>query len=339
MAPLISPLDPTDTETVDAVHALQVAVDAADVPDFPEPCRLGFQAELTHPVSSRRVERYVAVRGGAVAGYLSLNLPQRENLENAEVTLCVHPEHRRHGVGRALHAYLLGRLRELGRKRFYTDAVAALPGGPTRHGAGGAFAAAVGAEPALEEVRRRLDLTALDEPALDELLASARAKATGYQLVTWEGPAPDEFAAGVAYLDARLTSDAPMGDLQWEAPQPDVARLREGERALYAGRPRVYSAGAVHEQTGRLVALTVFSRTHTTPWHAFQWVTLVDPPHRGHRLGTLVKVANLRFAQSREPALRAVDTWNAAVNQHMIAINEAMGFRPVDRWVNWQQEV
>jgi hypothetical protein len=34
-----------------------------------------------------------------------------------------------------------------------------------------------------------------------------------------------------------------------------------------------------------------------------------------------------------------IDTWNAAVNDHMIAINEAIGYRPVDGWINWQQEI
>ncbi|MCW2641807.1 MAG: family N-acetyltransferase [Dactylosporangium sp.] len=64
-----------------------------------------------------------------------------------------------------------------------------------------------------------------------------------------------------------------------------------------------------------------------------------SPPHRGHRLGTIVKIANLRHAMAGEPALRVINTWNAAVNDHMISINEALGFRPVDALVNWQQEV
>jgi hypothetical protein len=61
--------------------------------------------------------------------------------------------------------------------------------------------------------------------------------------------------------------------------------------------------------------------------------------NRGHRLGTIVKIANLRHAMAGEPALRVINTWNAAVNDHMISINEALGFRPVDALVNWQQEV
>lgn len=339
MDPEIIPLDPADEATVAAVQELRVAAEATDIPDFPAPCPYAFRGDLAHPVSSQRAERFVARSGGEVTGYLKLILPLRENLDNAELEISVHPAHRRRGTGRALHTYALARLRELGRRRFNTTTVASLPGGPVRDSAGGEFAAAVGAKPALEEVRRRQDLSALDEPALAAMLAEARQKAAGYQVVTWRDRTPEQFAADAGYLDGRLISDAPMGDLQWEPPEIDVSRLREREESLAAGRFRLYSAGAVDERSGRLVALTTLSRQESSPWHCFQWITLVDPEHRGHRLGALVKVENLRFAQTHEPELRVIDTWNAAVNQHMISINEAMGFRPVDRWVNWQQEV
>ncbi len=197
----------------------------------------------------------------------------------------------------------------------------------------------MGAKASLEEVRRRLDLTTADGAALAGMLADAQARAGGYDLVTWRGRTPDEYAADVAYLEGRLLTDAPVGDLTLEAEQVDVARLREGEQVVDAAGISVYSAGAVHAGSGRLVALTALARTVTVPWHAWQWITLVDPDHRGHRLGGLVKVANLQLAREHEPELRVIDTWNAAVNSHMIAINEAMGFRPVDSWINWQQEV
>jgi GNAT superfamily N-acetyltransferase len=338
MKPEITRFDPEDEATFEAVQSLRVAVEAAEVPDFPPPCRYAFRGELTFPRTTRRAERFVARTGGEVTGFLALDLPLRENLENVDVSIAVHPAHRRRGVGRALYAYLLERMRELGRIRYAAGTVEALPGGPTRDDAGGRFAAGVGAKPALDEVRRRLDLTTLDQPGLDRMVGQARAKATGYQVVTWRDRTPERYAADAGYLDGRLISDAPMGDLRWEPPQIDIARLRESEEALAAGRWHLYSAGAVHQPTDRLVALTTIARQETSPWHAFQWITLVDPPHRGHRLGALVKVENLRFARDHEPELRVIDTWNAAVNRHMISINEAIGFRPVDAWVNWQQE-
>jgi hypothetical protein len=68
-------------------------------------------------------------------------------------------------------------------------------------------------------------------------------------------------------------------------------------------------------------------------------MTIVDATHRGHRLGMLVKAANLRALRDAVPAVERVITWNAASNTHMIAINEALGFRPQLRFSQWQLQV
>jgi RimJ/RimL family protein N-acetyltransferase len=94
----------------------------------------------------------------------------------------------------------------------------------------------------------------------------------------------------------------------------------------------------VDDKSGRLVALTALGFERSSPWHAWQWITIVDPEHRGHRLGMVVKLENLRHAREHEPDLRVIDTGNAAVNDHMISINEAIGFRAVDAETHWQQE-
>jgi GNAT superfamily N-acetyltransferase len=70
------------------------------------------------------------------------------------------------------------------------------------------------------------------------------------------------------------------------------------------------------------------------PTQAWPDSTIVDPDHRGHRLGLLIELQNLYRAREREPDLRRIDTWNATENQHMIEINEAIGLRPADGRVN-----
>ena len=57
------------------------------------------------------------------------------------------------------------------------------------------------------------------------------------------------------------------------------------------------------------------------------------------RLGALIKVANLDLARTPRPELRIIDTCNADSNPYMVAINEAMGFRPHRRAVDWQLEL
>ena len=61
--------------------------------------------------------------------------------------------------------------------------------------------------------------------------------------------------------------------------------------------------------------------------------------HRGHRLGMLIKAANLRLLRAESPRTRWLNTWNATSNTYMISINEALGFRPVDSWGEWQREL
>ena len=339
MRPDIRPLDPTADHAVEAALSLLHAAGKVDTPDFPPACPYDFRASLRQELSYRRRERHLAHEGDTVVGYLHLDLPLRENRDNAEVELIVHPAYRRRGVGRALFEYAVRRVRDLGRKRLIGATAESLPGGPVRDHAGGAFAAAMGARPALRDVRRRWDAATVDPAVLARLRSAARAKAVGYRVVTWHGRAPEEYAADVAYLNGRLNSDAPLEDLTWEAERIDVARLRESEDSALARGMRIYGAGAVHEETGRMVAVTTIAGQRSSPWHAWQWITLVDPPHRGRRLGALVKVENLEHARTLQPELRAIDTWNAAVNRHMISINEEMGYRAVEAGVNWQWEL
>ncbi|HEU0041201.1 MAG TPA: hypothetical protein VFQ15_02510, partial [Jiangellaceae bacterium] len=61
---------------------------------------------------------------------------------------------------------------------------------------------------------------------------------------------------------------------------------------------------------------------------AFQDTTIVDPAHRGHRLGLLLKAANFRSLIHDRPGVQAVWTWNADSNSQMISINETLGYRP-----------
>jgi GNAT superfamily N-acetyltransferase len=95
----------------------------------------------------------------------------------------------------------------------------------------------------------------------------------------------------------------------------------------------------VHDATGQLVAFTQLGGHATSTWYAEQWDTIVAPEHRGHRLGTLIKVANLEYARAQRPEVRVVDTVNADSNPYMVAINEAMGFRSHRRLGEWELDL
>jgi GNAT superfamily N-acetyltransferase len=255
------------------------------------------------------------------------------------VELWVHPDHRRRGTGRRTFDAIGQFAREHGRTMLLGEYCEQLEAGPARSPAPAAFASAVGAQRALPEVRRRLDLATVDTDDWQAQYDDALRQAKGYSIVWWSGSVPDEYVADIAYLDSRLVQDAPMGDLRYEPEKVDPDRVRAMDEAMRRRGQQHYHAAARDNETGHIVAWSALFFSVDVTTQAWQGITIVDPRHRGHRLGLLVKLENLRRTSEREPDLRYIDTWNAAENAHMIAINEQIGFRPVDGWVSWQCDV
>lgn len=204
---------------------------------------------------------------------------------------------------------------------------------------GVAFVVAAGAERALDEICRKLEL---DEVGADQLTAreeEATTYAAGYELAQWVGPCSDDIIGDLAILTGRMTTDAPVGDLDWEPESWDRQRVREAEaRTSRLGRRWVTTA-ARHVASGRVGAYTDIGWSEQLASTAFQWMTIVAPEHRGRRLGMLIKAANLRALRREDPCVERVITWNADSNQQMIAINETLGFRPRLRFGQWQLKV
>jgi GNAT superfamily N-acetyltransferase len=335
---VVTPLG-VDDDAIAAAYRVEAAARAYDVPDFPPICRHRHAGVIRHPWPGTQCHRFLARLDGHPVGVLNVEFTTLDNLDNAFADLIVDPAYRRRGVGRTLYqraveVTLAGR-----RKRLMGNTVGQLPGGPIREGAGGAFATAMGASPALHEIRRNLQLSDVDEAALDRLLADAYARAEGYSLVQWSGFVPDEYVDDVAVLAGRMVTDAPMGDLAWEKENIDAERVRADEAIRQLHGSRRYATGMRNDATGHLVALSTLALFRTVAHHAWQGITLVHPADRGHRLGTIVKIENLRYTLAHEPALKVIDTWNAEVNSYMISINDAMGFRPLDAWIDWQQDL
>ncbi|BCJ26332.1 GNAT family N-acetyltransferase [Actinocatenispora sera] len=327
----------TDVDGWLDVQRLATVVDAPGMPDGSREELLG---QLRMPWPGHRTVRRVAERDGRIDGILFVDLPLLDNLENAEVELIVRPDVRRQGVGTALYRELREVLRAEGRSRLLAESVRGLPDGPPRPDPGTPFATAMGASRAQTEARRVLDVTTLSADALAAQAAEYRALAgAGYTVHTWRGPTPDELVAGRAALSSRFMGEIPLGDVEWEPENIDVAQVRDGERAAAVRGRRSYHTMVRHEPTGEVVAWSELLGLGGRPETLLQEITLVLPEHRGHRLGMLTKLANLHRAVSDEPELTSVHTWNATENAHMIAINEQLGFRAVDLWDAWQQSV
>jgi GNAT superfamily N-acetyltransferase len=334
-------IDVTDPAVARAQLQVSTASMSHDIPAFPQPTERMAELALKYGWVGRRSEIYLAELDGRAVGRLDVTFPTLDNLKSMFMHIEVVPEFRRQGIGRALWDKAVERARANGRTTVMSNTCWTLPGLPAGDGgAGPAFAEAMGfASANLPEVMRRFDLSTLDETVLEAIFEKAKTKSQGYRLIRWINDAPDEYVDDVAYLDGRLVEDAPMGDLEIEPEQVDAARVRHMERKAKLRGRRSYHTGAVHEETNRLVAWTTLAKDNELDWHCWQQITIVEPKHRGHRLGALVKVANLRFYLENEPATKIIDTFNAAVNSYMISINEEMGFRPLYSFQNWKRDV
>jgi GNAT superfamily N-acetyltransferase len=286
---------------------LRRAVEDVDLPGDPPIGWALHSGMLRHPWPGTENRAFLARRDGVLVGWLGLYLPHTENADSAGVDVKVAPAYRRQGVGRAIVAEAKARALDLGRTRLLSELT-----GPAAE----SFATEHGARMVLADTQRRLDLTTVDDARLDRLLADA---------VTHS-----------AALESRMTTDAPMDDLKWDQEVFDVDRLRGRDAVMAARRNRQYSSAVRHDASGGVVGTTMLTVAEGVDQAAGQWTTIVEPEHRGHRLGMLLKVANLRFLQRHEPAVTTVDTWNADSNAPMLRVNVEMGFVPVRQWAEWE---
>jgi GNAT superfamily N-acetyltransferase len=94
-----------------------------------------------------------------------------------------------------------------------------------------------------------------------------------------------------------------------------------------------------HVPTGTLVAFSEVRHPRARPAVVLQGDTLVLREHRGHGLGMLAKLAVLDALAVTRPDAERIHTWNAQENDHMLAINVALGFRQASVDAEWQRDL
>jgi RimJ/RimL family protein N-acetyltransferase len=317
----------SDTWAVQACHDIHLAAAQADGQRRPSMSPRAFQAWLRYGWTEDPAEAWLARDGdGEPCGWYQLSLPERENRHMANVTLVVAPARRRAGVGTTLLGHAAGRARQAGRTL--------LTGHSAEESAGAAFARALGAAHRLTGVFHVQRLRSLPAGRLAALRETAAAAAAGYSLVSWEGPTAEDRLVEVAAL-LSIEGDAPRPE-GLQAPGWDPARVRAADHRVAEQGQRFYTVAARAGRSGRLVAITQLAVDPLDAGWGFQSLTAVARPHRGHRLGLLVKVAMLELLAAHEPQLTQIETLTSAGNERMTAINTELGFEVLERQIYWE---
>jgi GNAT superfamily N-acetyltransferase len=273
---------------------------------------------------------YLATAHGEPVGYALLFTSERDNTHLAWLWMAIAPDRRRRGHGSRLFELMVQETRAAGRTSIGVD------GWESDRAI--AFAARHGLERRSQAVQRRQHLAELDLGLVEKLYDESARAAQDYELVRVVGRTPPELVDGMVTLVAAI-NDAPTDDLDIEDEVYTPERLAAYEDAQTADGDRLLRLVARHRASGEPAGHTVVCVEARRPEVAHQHDTAVARAHRGHRLGMLLKAGMVLWLTESEPQVRTVDTWNAESNEHMIAVNEALGYRVMGRELQFQKSL
>jgi GNAT superfamily N-acetyltransferase/predicted GNAT family N-acyltransferase len=325
----IRPVDPHRPEETGFAGTYAVFRDAllADRPWATLPSAEEVLAHLQHDDPTEKAQWFAAFDGDRVVGSGHAFLPLADNLKMTWLGVCVAPPDRRQGFGTAIARHLFDYAAEHGRTLLLAEtSVPAEAGDDHAHRA---FYRSLGFELANTEIVRHLQLPVADD-LLTRLLDDAKPHfQDAYTIETYTDGIPDDLLPSYCAANNRLVTDAPTGSIEFEEMSltPELYKsYLEVDRRL--NTIRITALGLTADRD--VAAYTDLHLPASNPDRAHQWGTLVTAEHRGHRLGTAVKVANLQELQRSHPDRRIVGTQNAENNSYMVSINVALGFEVVE---------
>ncbi|GAA0655087.1 GNAT family N-acetyltransferase [Kitasatospora atroaurantiaca] len=245
----------------------------------------------------------------------------------AELELHVHPAERRSGTGSRLLEAAVAAAGEERRRCVIAQAEAGSPGE--------GFLRARGFRRVLGLTYARLALAEADLGALSEIVAQPHA---GYRLAWWDGTVPEELAQTFT-ASRRAMDDMPMDDTDYGTVIWDVERVRAAAEAVAKRGDLLHTVVAVDESDGSIAGFTELVVPGDGKGDAQHYGTGVLPEHRGHGLARWMKAESIRQARERHPELGGLLADTADSNTYMRGINDALGYRPTHRTVEYQVDL
>jgi len=291
-----------------------------------------------------------AVSPDDVLGVLSVDAPILDNEHMGYLDPTVHPDHRGHGIGSALLNEGERVLDGWDRTTILVWSIVTPALSEQTQGTIVDPAGTVRLRTDDQRVRFALDRgyafsqaerhsvqpLPVPEGVLTAARSEAEAKAAGYELVQFIGQPPEDLADSLAPLFAAMSTDPPLGAVDWRPEVWDRERVVRAYGQMVRGQ-QLYTTLARHIDSAEIAAFTQLKAPYDKPEVVFQENTLVLGNHRGHALGLWIKAANCAIISRERPSSRRVHTWNADENDYMLAINTRLGYHRESIGAAWQK--
>ncbi|RZB17000.1 GNAT family N-acetyltransferase [Streptomyces sp. F001] len=295
------------------------------------PIRITALTEPDRTSSGYRLAWLASRDDGDPLGSAFLRVFTREGQEHlAELQLNVHTAERRRRVGSRLLETAVAAAREVGRRSVVAQADAGTPGDR--------FLAASGFRKVLTLTYARLALDELDSSKVEEIHAIVERPHPGYRLASWRGTVPAELAK--TFADSRRAmDDMPMDDTDYGVVAWDTERVLAAAKAIADRGELLTTVAAVDESDGSIAGFSELVVPGDGKGDGLHYGTGVLPEHRGHGLGRWMKAESIRLARTNHPELTGLVTDTADSNTHMRRINDALGYVPTHKALEYQLDL
>ncbi|MEV8372706.1 bifunctional GNAT family N-acetyltransferase/NUDIX hydrolase [Kribbella sp. NPDC056861] len=321
-------VDPHDTAVFEAWYAVLRAGATADRPAAIVETYQALASSLgsVNPVKARLAVG--AFEGERLVGALLFEYLLHSDLDTVSVEIDVAPADRRRGVATALWGWARSRAADLERTIFQCEL--AVPEGFTPDTwPGSVFAAKLGF--AVENVEDHLvvELPWTGSVEVEPL--------DGYVLTSWAGPCPEEHLQALADLQTAMDRDVPTGGMTKDLVPWDAEKMRARQERTARNYLTLYTMAQTTD--GAPAGYTIIYLPKANPDAAQQDDTLVLREHRGHNLGTHLKLANLAQLAQHRTTQTLLHTWTAETNTPMQKVNARFGFQPREKNIEAQLQL
>lgn len=299
------------------------AIDTAVYPDYPGNADDTRYDDENFDRARYVFKRYVAEVGGQIVGYgVYQHMTSRFHPQRFWMWLAVHPHHQRQGIGTSLYERILADLGKL-------NAIAVGTSSRETMQATLAFLSKRGFREVLRSWELRLDVTTFDPRPFQKYVDRVEQDGIVLTPLAAEKERDPEWLAKVYDLHTAAMADVPSHTPYTPPPLDQFVRYTiESPWVLLDGY-------YVAVDGDRYVGESYLNRNKDEPGHLYQGLTGVRREYRGRGLAMALKLKTIAYA--RDHGYTMIKTWNATVNEGMLAINGRLGFVRQPAWIEFEK--